>query len=228
MPVPVFFLTAVRLVIFTIAAHSAAKLNNQGDTYFSGKMLAKLGRVLVIAEEMGFANKHHTGHDGKKSNDDHDDDYDDDNNHHHGNKKVMEDEIDAELFHQALQRLQAGVAVWLDGQADSPMVFDSAWGGVFGCGCDYQPPQDGQAWDEGSWCENVYPNCPSVVDAGIHREEEWKRWTGRNISTMTNIHTPTTYMSSFFTCWGMVRASSYDHFNNIPCAFYLWMAKNSE
>jgi hypothetical protein len=101
-------------------------------------MLAKLGRILVIAEEMGF----------KAS--------------HHGMSK--EDAEDASLFEHALHHLQSGVEVWLNGKADSPMVFDSAWGGVFGCGCDYQPQWG--ARPDVSWCGNAYPNCPAVVDAG--------------------------------------------------------------
>ena len=117
-------------------------------------MLAKLGRVLVIAEEMRFADYHLDHH----------------QHQHHGYEKdekerAQEAKEDAELFHHALKRLEEGVAIWLNGQADSPMVFDSAWGGVFGCGCDYQP-QEGAAADV-SWCGNAYPNCPAVVDAGV-------------------------------------------------------------
>lgn len=89
-----------------------------GDTYFSGKMLAKLARVLIIAEEVGW-------------------------------KETV-------LFERALNHLRDAVAVWYNGQALSPLVYDNEWGGVMGCGCDYN----------GSTCVNRYPNCPALDDAG--------------------------------------------------------------
>lgn len=96
-----------------------------GDTYFSGKMLAKLARILVVAEEVGT--------------------------------------VSPDQFNAALKRLKAGVQVWLDGTAKSLLLYDKAWGGMVGCGCDYH-------WDEKDFplgtCLNSYPNCPALTDAG--------------------------------------------------------------
>ena len=83
---------------------------------------------------------------------------------HGGKKNDAVDENDFQLYHRALKHLQAGVEVWLNGTGDAAFVFDSTWGGVFGCGCDYDP-QPGASKDI-RWCRNSYPDCPSLVDAG--------------------------------------------------------------
>ena len=92
-----------------------------GDTYFSGKMLAKLARVLIIAEEVGLPTNH-------------------------------------PLFVTALNNLRSGAEIWLNGSAKSPLLYDRSWGGIVGCGCQY----DGDAHS----CYNDYPNCPALEDAG--------------------------------------------------------------
>ena len=105
-----------------------------GDTYFSGKMLAKLARIIQIGLEIesltlssGDANS------------------------------TWITEYRA-LNTRAVSRLRAGVEIWLNGSALSPLVYDESWGGIVGCGCDY----DG----ENSGCFNAYPNCPALVDPG--------------------------------------------------------------
>ncbi len=93
-----------------------------GDTYFSGKMLAKLGRVLLIAEEVG--------------------------------------DVDQPAFDAALTRLRQGVEVWLNGSAQSPFLYDSSWGGMVMCGCNY-------VYEDGvGRCANQFPDCPALTDAG--------------------------------------------------------------
>ncbi|RYG65845.1 hypothetical protein EON64_11075, partial [archaeon] len=99
-------------------------MRGAGDTYFSGKLLAKLARILLIADEVGLSQ--------------------------------------TQLFHGALQHLKEGVQVWLNGSAESPFIYDRAWGGMVTCGCNYH-------WDEetriGS-CWNRYPDCPALTDPG--------------------------------------------------------------
>lgn len=96
-----------------------------GDTYFSGKMLAKLARILVVAEEVGG--------------------------------------VSDKQFKAALTRLKAGTQVWLDGTAKAQLLYDKAWGGMVGCGCDYH--WDAKEFPNGT-CLNSYPDCPALTDAG--------------------------------------------------------------
>ena len=93
-------------------------MRGAGDTYFAGKMLAKLARILIVADELGG--------------------------------------VDQVKFDSALGRLRAGVEVWLNGSAESPLLYDSKWGGVVMCGCIYN----------GHGCDNAFPDCPAIVDAG--------------------------------------------------------------
>ena len=92
-----------------------------GDTYFSGKMVAKLARIILVAEEVGFSEA-------------------------------------SPLMAGAIARLRSSVEIWLNGSAVSPLVYDHYWGGVIGCGCNY----DG----EHSSCFNRYPDCPAMSDMG--------------------------------------------------------------
>ena len=93
-------------------------MRGAGDTYFSGKMLAKLARILTIADEIGG--------------------------------------VDQQKFDSALGRLRSGVEIWLNGSAESPLLYDNKWGGIVMCGCDYN----------GHGCNNAFPDCPALVDAG--------------------------------------------------------------
>lgn len=95
-------------------------MRGAGDTYFSGKMLARMARVLIIADEIG---------------------------------GIPEQKFDA-----SLARLRAGVEIWLNGSAESPLLYDRDWGGVIACGCNY----DGST----GHCFNRYPDCPALYDPG--------------------------------------------------------------
>jgi endo-1,3(4)-beta-glucanase len=95
-------------------------MNGAGDTYFSGKMLAKLARIILIADET---------------------------------KAVSNKD-----FNNALNQLQSGVEIWLNGSAKSPLLFDESWGGVVMCGCTYIDNN----------CANSYPDCPALTDVGVN------------------------------------------------------------
>lgn len=123
-----------------------------GDTYFSGKMLAKLGRIIVIAQELrGLAETPEdelpdtSTSDGKEL-----------LNVIHACKEVTlpsQQEV-----YDAIARLRSGVEVWLNGTAATPFTHDNIWGGLVHCGC----------WFNGDGCDNVYPNCPSYTDPGLN------------------------------------------------------------
>jgi endoglucanase Acf2 len=99
-------------------------MKGAGDTYFSGKMLAKLGRIIVVAQELrGLAEG---GSDGISE-----------------DQELLEivkacknaslpTEIDVV---NAIGRLREGVEVWLNGTASAPFTFDNSWGGLVSCGC---------------------------------------------------------------------------------------------
>eukprot|EP00808_Paulinella_micropora_P016625 g81738.t1 len=100
-------------------------MRGAGDTYFSGKMLAKLARILMIAHE-----------------------------------PQLEGQIDQALIDAALNRLRQGVEIWFNGSAESPLMYDSAWGGVVSCGCLFN--------EERQTCDNKYPDCPNMFDPGAN------------------------------------------------------------
>ena len=61
-------------------------MRGAGDTYFSGKMLSKLARILIVADEVGGVNQ--------------------------------------KDFNSAVHRLKSGVEIWLNGSAESPLLYD--------------------------------------------------------------------------------------------------------
>ena len=113
-----------------------------GDTYFSGKMLAKLARILLISKEVTdiCSNASGTG-----------DDYD-----------VQCQKValpTAEQFSTALAHLRSSTEIWINGTAETPFVFDHKWGGLVSCGCLFNG--DTMA------CDNVFPDCPAFSDPGL-------------------------------------------------------------
>ena len=127
-------------------------MRGAGDTYFSGKMLAKLGRIIVIAQELrGLAETP--------------DDDTPDTSTLDGNELVEIIRACKEVtlptqeeVYKAIDRLKRGVEIWLMGSAGAPFTFDNSWGGLVNCGC----------WFNGNDCDNVYPNCPSYTDTGLN------------------------------------------------------------
>mmetsp|Transcript_51911 Transcript_51911/g.57996 ORF Transcript_51911/g.57996 Transcript_51911/m.57996 type:complete len:1231 (-) Transcript_51911:85-3777(-) len=110
-----------------------------GDTYFSGKYLAKLARILLITEEV---------HDlcGE-----------------HGGRNYLQFCKNSTLptknqVEGGIQELRESVEVWINGKAETPFVYDKSWGGVVSCGC----------YMKGTECTNRYPNCPGFTDPGLN------------------------------------------------------------
>jgi endo-1,3(4)-beta-glucanase len=127
-------------------------MQGAGDTYFSGKMLAKLGRIIVIAQELrGFAERPElnqldtTTPPGEEL-----------------SRIILkcreatlptEDEVT-----DAIARLKGAVEIWLNGSAATLFTYDNTWGGLVSCGCLFN----------GKGCDNVFPNCPSYSDPGLN------------------------------------------------------------
>lgn len=129
-------------------------MNGAGDTYFSGKMLAKLGRIIIIGSELkGLAATPHI------------DTFDLNDPSAVELKQIVEECRKADLpsderITSALARLRSGVEIWLSGNAEAKFVYDSAWGGVVSCGCLFD--------QESQQCANTFPDCPSFSDPGLN------------------------------------------------------------
>lgn len=113
-----------------------------GDTYFSGKALGKLSRILLIAEELLEVCEQPRLRRGLQT-----------------SEGCSRDSLpDRAAMDEALEHLKVATEVWLNGDAQAPLLYDAAWGGVVSCGCDYA----------GGNCRNVYPNCPGISDQGLN------------------------------------------------------------
>ncbi len=115
-------------------------LEGAGDTYFSGKALGKLARILIIAEQVNqlcYSRRLRS----LQSSD-------------CGQTALPSTNSTA----VALDHLREAVEVWLYGAAQAPLLYDSAWGGVVSCGCYYS---------SGS-CQNTFPDCPGLTDQGLN------------------------------------------------------------
>lgn len=125
-----------------------------GDTYFSGKQLAKLGRILLITEEVEDLCTD-TASDTSS-----DDDDDEDPEYQQACKSInlpSQHERNA-----ALASLRKSVQVWIDGTAETPFVYDDSWGGVVSCGCLFDD-SNGPAT-----CSNEFPDCPAFSMPGLN------------------------------------------------------------
>ena len=129
-------------------------MRGAGDTYFSGKMLAKLGRIVVIASELrGLAATPA------------DNPYDLDDPSERELRRIVlasqaADLPSDEVIASALARLRSGVEIWLNGAAEAKFIYDEGWGGVVSCGCLFN--------DKTKSCDNKYPNCPTFSDPGLN------------------------------------------------------------
>ena len=134
---------------------SSNLLIGAADTYFSGKILARLGRVIVIASEMKKLAV------GLESLDELKELYTD----------VDEESLIASMeaaesvslpsdkeISAALEQLKKGVQIWLSPKAEAPFVYDKSWGGLVNCGCRYT------AKNEYGVCNNTFPDCPALED----------------------------------------------------------------
>lgn len=114
-----------------------------GDTYFSGKILAKLSRILLITAEM---------RDICSRPADFGSDY-------ISKCKAITLPTD-EQFQTALNHLRSGTEVWINGTAVTPFVFDIHWGGLVSCGCLFDSSI--------MTCANTgTDDCPSFGDPGL-------------------------------------------------------------
>ncbi len=132
-------------------------LRGASDTYFSGKILARLARVIVIAAELKMLAE-------ADSVEDIEDEYYGDSSF---TTSMLEDAIEAaskanlpssEEIENAVEMLKAGVTVWLKSDAEAPYIYDQSWGGLVNCGCRYH------GFDDHGYCENAFPDCPALHD----------------------------------------------------------------
>jgi len=112
-----------------------------GDTYFSGKMLARLGRILLVAEELLEICSSNPSEEMKEA-------------------CAIEELPSQYEMDEAIARLRSSVEVWFDETSGTPFVYDSLWGGLVHCGCFFNG-------DTGA-CDNQFPNCPSFNDPGLN------------------------------------------------------------
>jgi hypothetical protein len=126
------------------------------DTYFPGKVLARLGRVILIATEL---RKLAGAKDDTATNLG---EYDNDMDPKRyslsveASKKVAVPSKDD--ITQAVDRLRHGVQVWIDGTGETQYVYDTTWGGLVNCGCHYKGTVDKGV------CTNTFPECPALSD----------------------------------------------------------------
>lgn len=126
-------------------------LRAASDTYFSGKVLARLARVISIATEM---NALASGDIDSL----HYDDVDGESLSLSTNAAASENLPSKQEISKAVEQLKEGVQVWLSEEAEAPFVFDESWGGFVNCGCRYTGKGDQ------GYCNNTFPDCPALAD----------------------------------------------------------------
>lgn len=125
-------------------------LRGAADTYFSGKILARVGRVIAIASEMNKLAAKDT--DGMYPG------VDDDSLSLSAEAAAAVDLPSDEDIAAAVEQLKKGVQIWINGEAEAPYVYDRNWGGLVNCGCTYHGKGDKGI------CNNTFPTCPALVD----------------------------------------------------------------
>lgn len=123
-------------------------MRGAGDTYFSGKMLAKAARILVIADEVQDICDQPSS---RVSGDD---------VHAYEEACANSSVPTTEATHQILDMLRGSVEIWINGSAEAPFLYDQGWGGFINCGCLFD--------EETQSCRNEFPNCPSIGDPGLN------------------------------------------------------------
>jgi endo-1,3(4)-beta-glucanase len=124
-----------------------------GDTYFSGKKLGKLARIILIADEVMELCAYVRQSDSLGGQDI--DGYSRAEYVEACNNSYLPTDDDV---NKALLELQRGIEIWISEEAQAPFVYDAAWGGLVNCGCDYL---DGV-------CLNTLPDCPAFTDRGLN------------------------------------------------------------
>lgn len=130
-------------------------LRAAADTYFPGKILARVGRVISIASELKVLADSASSGDSLKGI------YSD------VDKESLTQAVEAAAAEnlpsekeilKAVEQLKKGVQVWLSEKAEAPFVFDKSWGGLVNCGCRYVGKGPNGV------CNNTFPDCPALAD----------------------------------------------------------------
>jgi len=129
-------------------------MRGAADTYFPGKVLARVGRVIAIASELKTLSEGDVEKVLALYNDD-----------------VPEDAISASMeaassvslptdkeIQSSVEMLKKAVDIWLSPESEALFVYDKSWGGLVNCGCKYSTK------DSHGHCKNTYPVCPALED----------------------------------------------------------------
>uniref|UniRef100_A0A7S4AT85 glucan endo-1,3-beta-D-glucosidase n=1 Tax=Pseudo-nitzschia australis TaxID=44445 RepID=A0A7S4AT85_9STRA len=131
-------------------------MRGASDTYFSGKIIARLARIIVIASELRTLASASSIEDIQGL-------YQIDSD---ASITMLQDSMEAassvdlpssEDIALAVDQLRTVVQVWLKSDADAPYIYDKTWGGLVNCGCIYVGKKD-----KGS-CNNTFPDCPALL-----------------------------------------------------------------
>ena len=126
------------------------------DTYFSGKLLARLGRVVVIANELLDLAE------GKAQYND----VDESSLALAVEAAAATDLPSKEDVKDALEQLKQGVEVWLT-KPEAAYLYDKSWGGFINCGCRYV----GKGGN--GYCNNTFPDCPAIAEVNEDFGNAW-------------------------------------------------------
>lgn len=144
-------------------------LRGAADTYFPAKILAKMGRIIEIKDEIQLLKLG-----GELS-----------HVYSKADKSVIEDaesaaaSIDLPSDGEAealLDNLQQSIEVWLNpggkekGGAEAEFLYDKTWGGFVNCGCKYKFDKGHE--DKGN-CSNIFPNCPALSSVNENFGNGW-------------------------------------------------------
>lgn len=150
---------------------SPAMLRGAPDTYYTAKILAKVGRIIEINGELQSLHA-----DENLSYVDADDD------------AVAEAASTAfkvtvpsdEELKPLLDDLQQAVEIWLKpggkekGGAEAEFLYDATWGGFVNCGCDFRFEKGHE--DSGK-CNNTFPVCPALESDQVNFGNAWYNGT---------------------------------------------------
>lgn len=149
--------SAIGLLAKSVSEDLAYQLSDDlhrgaADTYFSGKILSRVARTIVIASELRDLVE---GSELETK-------YDVDSEYLKSSiaaasevKLPSQSSID-----NALKDLKKCVQVWLE-KPEAPYLYDESWGGLVNCGCRYVGD------DSHGVCENKFPDCPALVDVNV-------------------------------------------------------------
>lgn len=130
-------------------------LRGAADTYFSGKILARLGRVIAIASELRTLAEGSVETTKPLYDDNVEDDF-----VAASIKAAANADLPSEIdISKAVTMLSKGVEIWLTTDAEATYVYDKSWGGFVNCGCKYKGK------GQHGYCSNHFPDeCPALED----------------------------------------------------------------